>query len=385
MRSEPVYLDANATTPLHRAAVKAMRPWVNEEFGNPSSSHAAGRRAAEAVNEARGQVAALLGVLPEEIVFTGGGSEANNLALKGLTWSRRGKGRHLVISSVEHPAVREPARFLERAGWAVTVLPVDGHGRVEPQEVADALRSDTLMVSIMHANNETGSLNPLAEISTPCRERGVSVHTDAAQSVGKVPVDPKALGVDLVTLAGHKLHGPKGVGALYVRGGLELEPLIHGAGHEGGRRAGTENVAGIVGLGAACRVARTEGLAAFAGAVRERRDRLHDLLAAALPGLSLNGHPKERLPNTLNVSIPEVLGRKVLGACPEVAASTGSACHEDEDHPSPVLTAMGVPRERALGSVRLSLGLSTSDDDVEQAAAALAAAARRFTSFLGLS
>jgi len=375
-RNDPIYLDANATTPLHPTVVEVMRPWVSEEFGNPSSSHPAGRRAAQAVNNARGQVAALLNARPEEIVFTGGGSEANNLALKGVAWGRRERGRHLIISGVEHPAVREPSRFLEREGWAVSVLPVDGCGRVDPQDVADALRPDTVLVSVMHANNETGSLNPLAEVATLCRERGVLVHTDAAQSVGKIPVNTEGLEVDLVTLAGHKLHGPKGVGALYVRDGLELEPLIHGAGHEQGRRAGTENVAGVVGLGAACRWAHTEGLVTYAEAVRERRDRIHELLAAALPGLALNGHPEERLPNTLNVSIPGVLGREVLAACPEVAASTGSACHEDADYPSEVLMAMGLSKDRALGSMRLSLSLLTGDEDVERAAAALAAAAR---------
>lgn len=269
--NQPMYLDANATTPLHPVVVDAMHPWVSEEFGNPSSGHPAGRRAAETVAGAREQVAALLNAGPGEIVFTGGGSEANNLALKGVAWSRRGRGRHLIISTVEHPAVREPALFLEREGWAVTVLPVDVHGRVDPQAVADALRPGTVLVSLMHANNETGSLHPIAEISSFCREREVLLHTDAAQSVGKVPVDVTSLGVDLLTVAGHKFHGPKGVGALYVLDGLMLEPLIHGAAHEGGRRAGTENVAGVAGLGAACRWADTEGLEAFAGGVRERR------------------------------------------------------------------------------------------------------------------
>lgn len=372
-----IYLDSNATTPIHPRVAAAMEPYLLGGFGNPSSEHELGRRAASAVAAARGQVATLLDCAPEEVVFTGGGSEADNLALKGVAWASRERGRHLIISAVEHPAVMAPARFLEREGWEVTVLPVDGAGRVEPDGVAAALRPDTVLVSIMHANNETGSLNPIAEIARLCRERGVLVHTDAAQSVGKVPTKVGELGVDLLTVAAHKLYGPKGVGALYVRRGLQLEPLIHGAGHEGGRRAGTENVLGIVGLGAAAGLARQEGLAAFGGRVRELRDRLHRLLLQTLPDLVLNGHAEERLPNTLNVSVPGVLGRRVLELVPEIAASTGSACHAGEDRPSAVLLAMGTPPEVALGALRLTLGLLTTEEEVGRAAAALAAAAAR--------
>jgi cysteine desulfurase len=369
-----IYLDANATTPIHERVAAAMEPYLRTCFGNPSSEHEAGRRTAAAVARAREQVAALLGCSPGEIVFTGGGSEANNLALKGLAWGRDRPG-HMVISTVEHPAVTQPARFLERLGWSLSVVPVGRDGRMDPGAVEESLRPDTTLVSIMHANNETGALSPIAAIAERCRERGVLVHTDAAQSVGKVPARVGDLGVDLLTVAAHKFYGPKGVGALYVREGLRLEPLIHGAGHEGGRRAGTENVLGIVGLGAAALLALDQGLEAQADRVRLLRDRLHYLLQEAIPDLVLNGPPVERLPNTLNVSIPGILGREVLERAPEVAASTGSACHAGEDSPSAVLLAMGTPPSVALGALRLTLGLETTEEDVTRAAASLAAAA----------
>ena len=371
-----IYLDANATTPLHPAVIDAMEHALRSLPGNPSSAHPSGRAAAAVVVRAREQVAAMLGCHTDEVVFTGGGSEADNLALKGVAWARRERGRHLMVSVVEHPAVLEPARFLERQGWQVTVLPVDRMGRVEPAAVAAALRDDTVLVSLMHANNETGSLNPIAEIAALCRERGVLVHTDAAQSVGKVATRVDELGVDLLTVAAHKLYGPKGVGALYVRRGVALEPLVHGAGHEAGRRAGTENVAGIVGLGAAAQVALDEGLARFCGPVRTLRDRLHWALAAALPELVLNGHPTERLPNTLNVSLPGTLGRRVLELAPEIEASTGSACHAGEETPSGVLLAMGLPPAVALGALRLSLTMFATREQIDRAAAVLVAAAK---------
>lgn len=391
----PIYLDNNATTPVHPRVAAVIERYLRGAGGNPSSDHAAGREAAAAVARARSQVAALLGCDADEIVFTGCGSESNNLALKGAAYAgagragaaagdsgpaagggnRRSRG-HLIISAVEHPAVTAPARFLEREGWEVTVIPVGGDGRVRPGDVARALRPDTRLVSLMHSNNETGVLNPVVPIAALCRERGVLFHTDAAQSVGKVSVDVRAIGADLLTIAGHKMGAPKGIGALYVRRGVELEPLIHGAGHEGGRRAGTENVPYITGLGEAAACAAEEGLAAFATRIRSLRDRLHQALAAGIPGLELNGHPEERLPNTLNVSIPGVTGRAVLAACPEVEASTGSACHEGVDRPSAVLLAMGLSPAWSLGALRLTLGLFTSEEDVERAAAALLRAAR---------
>ena len=370
-----IYLDNNATTPVLPRVAEAIERQLRGRGGNPSSDHAAGRDAAAVVAEARARLALLLGCDADEIVFTGCGSESNNLALKGAAWARRPRG-HLVISSTEHPAVAAPARYLEREGWEVSVVPVDGDGRVHVGAVARALRDDTVLVSIMHSNNETGVLNPVVPIAALCRERGVLFHTDAAQSVGKVPVDVRASGVDLLTVAGHKMGAPKGIGALYVRRGVRLEPLIHGAGHEGGRRAGTENVPYIVGLGEAAALATEGGLTHFARNVRPLRDRLYEILAAGVPGLMTNGHPEERLPNTLNVSVPGVSGRAVLAACPQVEASTGSACHEGVDRPSQVLLAMGLSPARALGALRLTLGRQTTADEVEQAGAALVAAVR---------
>jgi len=367
----PVYLDNNATTPIHPLVAAAIQPYLYGHLGNPSSSHAFGHEAAAAVRIAREQVAALLGCSAAEIVFTGGGSEADNLALKGAAWAHRDRGRHLVVSVVEHPAVLESARFLEREGWDVTPVGVDRTGRVDPEAVAAAMRSDTVLVSVMHSNNETGTVNPIAGIAAVAHAGGALVHTDAAQSTGKVRTRVDELGVDLLTVAGHKLHAPKGIGALYVRNGVNLESLVHGAGHEGGRRAGTENVPWIVGLGAACALATSEGLRDYATRVRPLRDRLHEVLAAAIPGLVLNGHAEHRLPNTLNVSVPGRLGSRILEACPEVAASTGSACHEGEDRVSGVLGAMWVPPEVARGALRLTLGLLTTAEEIEAAGAAL--------------
>jgi cysteine desulfurase len=368
----PIYLDYNATTPLDPAVLAAMRPYLEQHFGNPSSSHAYGQAARAGVVAARAQVAALLGCAPDEVVFTGGGSEADNLALIGVALAHRARGDHLVTTQIEHPAVLETCRYLERRlGFRVTYLPVDAQGQVDPAAVEAALTPRTLLVSVMHANNETGVLQPIAAIAAIARRHGVLVHTDAAQSVGKVPVNVDALGVDLLAVAGHKLYAPKGVGVLYVRRGTVLDPLIHGAGHEGGRRAGTENVASIVGLGAACAVA-SERLAADLPRLTALRDRLERQLTAA--GWVRNGHPTARLPNTLNISLEGALGDDVLARASAVAASTGAACHSGEPEPSAVLLAMGLSRRRALGAVRLSLGRWTTEAEVDRAAAALVAA-----------
>ena len=376
----PMYLDYNATTPLDPAVVEAMGPYLapglDGRFGNPSSSHPYGQNAHAVVEEARRQVASLLGCIPEGIVFTGGGSEADNLALVGIAEAYLDKGNHIITSQVEHPAVLNSCHYLESRGYAVTYLPVDREGRVYPNAVDRAITGQTILVSIMHANNETGTIQPIAEIAAIARRRGVLVHTDAAQSVGKVGARVDALGVDMLTVAGHKLYAPKGVGALYVRSGVTLEPLIHGANHEGGRRAGTENVPYMVGLGKACQVAE-QTMGEYVPRMRSLRDHLHELLAEDVPGLILNGQPTDRLPNTLNVSFPNVDGEELLAATPEVAASTGSACHAGRTDPSPVLTAMGLPRDRALGAVRLSLGKFTTLEDVEEAAKALADSWRR--------
>jgi len=371
----PIYLDYNATTPVAPEVADAMLPYLREHFGNPSSSHVYGQRARDAVAQARAQVAALIGAALGEVVFTSCATEANNLAILGVARALRGRGRHLITSAIEHPAVARPMAHLADEGWDVSVLEVDGHGRVSPSDLAAALRDDTVLVSIMHANNEVGTLQPIAELAALAHARGALFHTDAAQSVGKVPVDVTALGVDLLTLAGHKFYAPKGVGALLVRAGTPVAPIQFGAGHEGGLRPGTENVPHIVGLGAAAVLAQ-QHLPTIGDRLRRQRDALHARLDSEIPGLALNGDLDERLPNTLNLSFPGVSGRDLLARTPEIAASVGSACHEEADAVSGVLGAMGVSPERARGAVRLSLGAPTTDDDISQAADALVAAWR---------
>ncbi len=374
----PIYLDYNATTPIDPAVVEAMLPYLREHFGNPSSAHVYGQRTHAAVEQARAQVAALLGAHPEEIVFTSGGSEANNHALKGSVfaslqgffgrWLGRGTRPHLVTSTIEHPATLQPCAFLERLGCRVTQVAVDRQGIVDPDDIRKAIERGATLVSIMHSNNEVGTLQPIRAISAICRARGVLLHTDAAQSVGKVPLDVQELGVDLLSVAGHKVYAPKGVGALYVRRGVRLEPLLHGAGHEAGRRASTESVPSIVALGEACRVARAS-LPAATEKLRQLRERLWQQLANKLgERIVLNGHPEQRLPNTLNVSFRGVVGAELLRAVPGIAASTGSACHEGQVSQSPVLCAMKIPPEVGSGAVRLTVGRFTTTDEVDQAA-----------------
>jgi cysteine desulfurase len=365
-----IYLDYNASTPIDPAVAAAMQPFLQDHFGNPSSAHWAAAGAKAALDQARSQVAALLGAQTDEIVFTSGGSEANNLALKGVAWALRAKGDHIVTSAVEHPAILQPCRFLEQLGFTVSVAGVDCFGRVDPDDVARAITPRTVLISIMHANNEVGTIQPIAEIARMARARGVLLHTDAAQSVGKIATDVNRLGVDLLTVAGHKLYAPKGVGALYVRRGTPLEPLMHGAGHEGGRRAGTESALLAVGLGAACRLARD--LAPMEG-VRALRDRLWQRLQAALGDrVVLNGHPELRLPSTLNVSFVGQAGAEVLARLDGVAASTGSACHTGRIELSPVLKAMGVMPEAGMGAIRFSLGRGTTREEIDAVADRLA-------------
>jgi cysteine desulfurase len=359
-----IYLDYNATTPLDPDVVEAMLPYLQEHYGNPSSGHWFGVQAKAAVERAREQVAALLGADPSEIVFTSGGSESDNWAIKGIAEANRDRGDHIITSQIEHPAVLNTCRYLEGQGFRVTYLPVDGYGQVDPDDVARAITPRTILISIMHANNEVGTIQPIAAIGAIARERGIYFHTDAAQSVGKIPTDVEQLQVDLLTVAGHKLYAPKGVGALYVRRGTRIAPLIHGAGHEGGRRAGTENVAGVVGLGQACAIA-AETIAGTVERLQALRDRLHEGLAVLVEGLHLNGHPMQRLPNTLNLSFEGLDGNTLLAALPEIAASTGSACHAGTTEPSPVLTAMGVPPEIALGAVRFSLGKQNDREEID--------------------
>jgi cysteine desulfurase len=383
MPDQPIYLDYNATTPLDPAVLEAMLPYLRDHFGNPSSSHAYGKLAHDAVDRARRQMAELLGAQPEEIVFTGGGTEASNQALKGAVFAklhgifgRWAKDAHVITSAVEHPATLQPCAFLQRLGCRVTILPVDRHGQVDPDAVRKAIDRKTTLVSIMHSNNEVGTLQPIREIGRLTRERGVLLHTDAAQSLGKLPVDVNDLGVDLLTVAGHKLYAPKGVGVLYIRKGVKLEPLVHGAGHESGRRAGTENVPYLVALGQAAEVA-CKSLPGATERLRLLRERLWERLHSALGSrIVLNGHPDQRLPNTLNASFLGHIGAELLERVPEIAASTGSACHEGQVTQSPVLCAMGVLPEVGKGAVRLSVGRFTTEAEIDRAAEALLRAAK---------
>jgi cysteine desulfurase len=374
----PAYLDYNATTPVDPRVVAALQPYLAGEFGNPSSSHRFAAAPARALHLAREQVAALIGADPAGIVFTGSGSEANNLAIRGTVLAHAGRRRQVITQATEHPAVLATCRALQRLhGVELTILTVDRHGLVDPRDLAAAITSDTTLVSIMLANNETGTLQPLAELARITHTHGVPFHTDAAQAIGKIPVDVGVLGVDLLTVVGHKMYAPKGVAALYVRPGLTLEPVVYGGGQEHGLRSGTENVAYAVALGAAADLARADLDAGGGDRLTRLRDRLHHALEDALPGrVHLNGHPDRRLPNTVNLSITDVTRGDLLAAAPGVAASTGSACHAGITEPSPVLTAMGLDRDRALSAVRLSVGRWTSVEDIDRAALHLAAALR---------
>ena len=363
-----IYLDYNATTPIAPSVLEAMMPFLNDHFGNPSSSYARGRATAEAIEDARMRVASLLAVNQEEVIFTGGGSEANNLAIKGtMLAGGNSRGGHIVISAFEHSSVALPARFLERMGFELTLVDPDPNGVVQPEAVEAAITSETRLVSVMHANNEIGTIQPIKRIASVCRAHDVLLHTDAAQSFGKISTLLDDLDVDLLTIAAHKLYGPKGVGALFVREGLELEPVIHGAGQEFGLRAGTENTAGIVGLGKACSIA-----AKCLDEASERMEQLRDRLAAALssqiPHLRIHGLGAPRLPTTLSVSLPRVSGHELLQRIPELCASTGAACHSGMDDVSPTLHAIGVSGAEARGTIRLSVGWYTSQEDIDRAA-----------------
>jgi cysteine desulfurase len=361
---ERIYLDYNASTPLAPEVREAMLPFLEIAYGNPSSTHWAGRPAREAVDTARRQVADLLGCAPSEIVFTSGGTEANNHAIKGVFYANGARG-HFVTTAIEHPAIIEPLRFLERLGAELTIVPVDSTGMVDPADIASALRRDTILVTVMHANNEVGTIQPIRDIADICRTAGMLFHTDAAQSAGKISTRVDELGVDMLTLAGHKFYGPKGVGALYVHDGVTLEPLMHGAGHEAGRRAGTESVLLDVGLGAAAVLAQDLGPATQ---MREIRDRFWIRLQEEFGDrVVLNGHPQHRLPNTLNVSFVGRIGADILTAMPDVAATTGSACHAGSVKMSPVLAAMHTAEDVAAGTIRFSVGRDTTADMIDSA------------------
>lgn len=369
---DPIYLDFNATTPVEPDVIEAMLPYLRAHFGNPSSGHVYGHRAQEAVVKARHQVAALIGAQAGEIIFTASGSEADNMAILGVAGALGGQGR-VVLSAVEHPAVEKPCRHLSRQGWSLASLPVDGGGRVDLAVAGKVLADGAALVTVMHSNNEVGTLQPIRELADLAHARGAVMHTDAAQSIGKVGINVDELGVDALTIVGHKFYAPKGIGALYVRKGTPLSPIMFGGGQEGGLRSGTENVALIVALGAACEIARNR-VAADETRLRALRDRLWSRLLAGVPGLVLNGDAERRLPHTLNVSFPGVRGSAVLAAAPAIAASTGSACHEGEETPSSVLQAMGFDRGRALSAVRLSVGRTTTEAGIDAAAAALISA-----------
>ncbi|CAK7285983.1 Cysteine desulfurase [Streptomyces misionensis JCM 4497] len=373
----PVYLDYNATTPVDPRVAEAMLPYLTDFFGNPSSGHPHAVEPRRALAEARGQVADLIGTEPGEIVFTGSGSEADLLALRGAVLASGRSRPHVITQATEHPAVLETCRALRRLhGTRVTVLPVDGDGLLSPEALAAALDEDTVLVSVMAANNETGALQPIGDLAALAHDRGALFHCDAAQAAGKIPLAVEALGVDLLTVVGHKMYAPKGAAALYVRDGVRLEPVVYGGGQERGLRAGTENVALAVALGTAARIAAAELADGTPARIAALRDGLQRRLTEGLPGrVRLNGPAKNRLPNTLNVSIDGALGPELLAAAPEIAASTGSACHSGDHTPSPVLTAMGLDPARALGALRLSLGRWTTPDDIETAATALVRAA----------
>jgi len=360
-----IYLDSNASTPICPEAVDAILPFLTDHYGNPSSLHWAGMPAKDAVEKARGQVAGLLGCDPTEVVFTSGGSESNNHAIKGVFFANRDRGDHIVTTAVEHPATLIPCRFLERhLGARLTILPVNRDGLVDPDDVRKAITPKTTLITVMYANNETGTIMPIPEIAAIAREKGIAFHTDAAQTTGKIETDVEQLGVDLLSVAGHKVYAPKGIGAIYIREGTKIESFVHGAGHEAGRRAGTENVLLAVALGAACEVARK-----WVGMpqVKTLRDRFWKGINGIFgERVTLNGHPTERLPNTLNVNFVGRVGADVLMALPGVAASTGSACHAGSVTLSPVLAAMGVPPAEGMGAVRFSLGRATNWGELEE-------------------
>lgn len=375
--TKPIYLDYNGTTPHAPEVIEAMRPFLESEFGNPSSSHWYGIRPRQAVDAARRQTASLLGCSAGEVIFTSGGTESNNQALKSIGGSRYAQGNHIITSQIEHPAVLEVCRSLERYGFAVTYLPVDGDGLLDPAALAAAITPKTIMISIMHANNEVGTLQPVAEISTLAREKGILMHTDAAQSVGKVAVRVDELGVDLLSVAGHKIYAPKGVGALYIRDGVKPEIFCHGAGQERGIRAGTENVLGVVGLGKACEIAGQE-LISHADHMRRMRDRLEEGLAGALGDIRFNGHRQKRLPNTASVSFPGLAANRILEEIGlEVAASAGAACHADHVQISHVLEAMQIPEVWAKGTIRFTTGRMTTAAEIDRALEVVVAAVKR--------
>ncbi len=363
----PVYLDYNATTPIAKEVADAMLPFLYTDFGNPSSAHSYGVKAKLAVEKARSQVAGLIGCNASEIVFTSGGTESNNYAIKGVAFANRTRGNHIITSAIEHPAVLEVCKYLEKNGFDISIIPVDENGTIRIDELKAAIQHDTILISVMHANNEVGTIQPIKEIAEIAKLHNIIMHTDAAQSLGKVAVNVNESGVDLLSIAGHKLYAPKGVGALYIRKGVTLEKLIHGANHEQNRRAGTENVLEIAGLGQAAEIAKIN-LQANIAHYSETRDYLQKLLTEAFPSTKINGNYKNRLPNTLSISFKNIEANTLIGKLKNVAASAGAACHTENISVSSVLKAMNIPIDFAMGTIRLSTGRETTIKDIEFAA-----------------
>ena len=378
MIMRPVYLDHNATTPVDPEVFRAMEPFIRDHFGNPSSTHEYGIFCRKAVGQARADIAALLNCSPHEIIFTSGGTESNNLAIKGIASASRNKGTHIICSAIEHPSVLEVCRYLERNGFSLSYIPVDHYGVVDPEDIERAIRPDTILITIMHANNETGAIQPVAEIASIARKHGIPFHSDAAQSVGKIETDVNTLRVDLLSVAGHKLYAPKGIGALFIRDGITIEKLIHGADHEYDRRAGTENVSHIVGLGKACALAATH-LGEYRAAMKDTRDYLYRLLSEQLPEMVWNADPERCLPNTLHVSFPGLDAGLLIASLEKTAVSAGAACHSDKPQISHVLAAMNIPDEYANGSLRFSTGRTTSAEEIERAAGEIIEKIREMT------
>ena len=362
-----IYLDYNATTPIDPSVVEAMMPFFQTHYGNPSSSHSLGRAAREAIEDARAKISAMIGCSRDEIIFTGGGTEASNMAIKGIMLPGGEPGGHMITTAIEHPATLEPASFCEKMGCEVTVVGCDETGVVDPLSIAEAIRPDTRLVSIMHANNEIGTIQRVREIAEICHKRQVVVHTDASQSIGKIPAFVDQLDVDLMTIAGHKIYAPKGIGVLFVREGLDIEPLLHGAGHESGMRAGTENTPYIVGLGQAAFLAASL-LDESAGISASLRDRFWKAIVVEVPRAVVHGIEVERLPNTASIAFPGVSGAEMLARVPEVCASLGAACHSSGEHASGTLNAMGVSQELMRGTIRFSFGRKTTIEDADRAA-----------------
>ena len=375
---KPIYLDYNATTPHDPEVIDAMRPFFEEEFGNPSSSHYYGTKPKQAVIKARKQIAALLNCAPEEIIFTSGGTESNNFAIKGCAETLRYKGNHIITSQIEHPAVIEVCNFLKTTGYEASYLPVDEFGLVQLEDLKATLKEETTLISIMHANNEVGTVQPIAEIAELAKKKGIILHTDAAQSVGKISVDVNRLGVDLLSIAGHKVYAPKGIGALYIRKGLSPAKYLHGAEQELAMRAGTENVLEIVGLGMACEIARRD-LEKNMKHMQAMRDRLYEGIKKECDQVKLNGHPQKRLPNTLSISFFNLEANRILDAIgSQVAASAGAACHSDTVKVSDILIAMNVPLEWAKGTLRLTTGRMTTAADIDKAVEVICSAVKKF-------